>query len=519
MATDVEIAAARYFIGEFDRLRKRAGNPAYDALMKVSDAPRATLHTRITVSGLQKSLADWLFFRPLVRLCIGLAADHGFSDVGTEYEWKEFWKASADGRKNLSPLETTAAHEKARKTEERARVLASRGVTETLRAIYPAYPLVNLWEVPMPICEFPALPAEWDNTESAVGRLVNRYVPAYDEYSQEFDPAGGRKAFGAYVKRYQGASEDDRRHFFPGATYSLRMLTFGRERTVLIDCTMGRYFTSLATSEDLDPEMMEALSTAPDKPVPLSALPRRSWLHGKVEDPVVDGRHRAAAVSHAAVVMAANTDGGYDIMLPVRAHNVATHAEFNHVAPSGIFAPYDESSPSPMMEFSVRRNFYREWVEELYAAEEHERPSYSVVIPDPEDEPEITRLNELLNPGTGKGHLYYTGVSVNLLTMRPEICMLLLIEDTGWFREENRIARETGRPFAWGWEYEESPWAGVKMHNKPEQLQLRLDANLQPADGVRLEPSFLIPNAGAAISLAIRMIKSKRNEVSGGANG
>jgi hypothetical protein len=262
------------------------------------------------------------------------------------------------------------------------------------------------------------------------------------------------------------------------------------------------------TSEDLDTEMMEALTRAPDNPVPLSVLPRRSRLHGKVEDPVVDGGYHAAAVSHATVVMAANIDGGYDIMLPVRASNVATHAGFNHVAPSGIFAPYDESSPSPSIEFSVRRNFYREWLEELYAAEGHERPSYSVVIPDPEDEPEVTRLNEMLT--SGQGHLYYTGVSVNLLTLRPEICMLLLIENPSWLREENRIARETGRPFTWGWEYEDNPWAGVKMHNRPEQLQLRLGADLRPVDGARLEPTFLIPNAAAAISLAIKMAIAKR---------
>lgn len=63
-----------------------------------------------------------------------------------------------------------------------------------------------------------------------------------------------------------------------------------------------------------------------------------------------------------------------------------------------------------------------------------------------EGEPEITRLDELLaDPGRAR-HLY-TGVSVNLLTMRPEICVLLLVRDPGWLREESHIARKTGRPF------------------------------------------------------------------------
>jgi hypothetical protein len=50
------------------------------------------------------------------------------------------------------------------------------------------------------------------------------------------------------------------------------------------------------------------------------------------------------------------------------------------------------------------------------------------------------------------------------------------------------------------------------MHNKPDQLQLRQGADLQPVNGARLEPTFLIPNAAAAISLAIKMVMAKRGE-------
>ncbi|MGW3353300.1 hypothetical protein ACWDA3_59290 [Nonomuraea rubra] len=515
MASDEEAVAARFFVGEFQRLRELAGSPSYDTLHKAANAsqafqkiPRSTLADRL--SGKRENLADWPFFQPLIQLCVSTAVEHGHANVGSELEWRDFWRAAADGRLVLSPLESAAKREKARKAEERARVLGDVGVMETLRTIYPAYPLVELWDVPMPICQFPALPSEWDNTESAVGQLLDRRVPAYNEYSDEFDPFDGKEAFARYVQRYENFDNaDDRRRFFPGAAYALRQMKLYSQGGVKIDCVMGRYFTSLATSEDLDEEMMEALKPSPGSAVPLSSLPRRSWLHGQVDDPVIDGRHRAAAVSHATVVMSITNDGGYDIMLPVRSYDVATHANFNHVAPSGIFAPYDESSPSPIEEFCVRRNFYREWVEELYAIEEHEHPAYSVVIPDPEDEPEITRIKSLLHPTAGRGRLYYTGVSYNLLTMRPEICMLLLIDDSKWFKEEGRIARETGRPFAWGWEYERSAWEGWKVPGKPEQLRLRLTPDLRPADGSVLMPTFLIPNAAAAISLAIRLVETK----------
>jgi hypothetical protein len=224
----------------------------------------------------------------------------------------------------------------------------------------------------------------------------------------------------------------------------------------------------------------------------------------------MNGRHRAAAVSHATVIAAAagNGDGGYDILLPPRSGAVATHAHFNHVAPSGIFAPFDERSPSPAPEFSIRRNFYREWVEELYAIEQHQRPGYSFDLPDPEDEPEITRLKDMLDDPR-KGGLYYTGVSVNLLTMRPEICLLLLIRDPGWLKEEANIARATGRPSKLSWEYAQGPWDGERAPGQSDRGLFQLNAELQPRGRDPLKPTFLIPNAAAAISLAVKTIKSR----------
>ncbi|MEU2900382.1 hypothetical protein ACWC4E_29270, partial [Streptomyces sp. NPDC001273] len=442
-----------------------------------------------------------------------MARKHGHTDIGTESDWLEFWGAATDGQKTPSPLESAAAREKFRKAEWRAEVLGDSGVIKTLTSIYPNYPPVDLWGIKHPICEFPALPGEWGETESAVGELLDRRVPLEDEYSADFDPEGGRDSFAAYVDRYQKASADDRRRFFPGATYALRQMKIDRQGSVAIDCVMGRYFTSLATSEDLDTEMMEALASDPGRAVPLSELPRRSWLHSRVEDPVVDGRHRAAAVSHATVVITAASDGGYDILLPERSRDVATHANFNHVAPSGIFAPYDETSPSPIEEFSVRRNFYREWVEELYAVEEHEHPQYAVVIPDPEDEPEITRLKELLH--RGKGRLRYTGVSFNLLTMRPEICMALIIDDREWFKEEDKIARGMGRKFEWGWEYEKKVWEGLKSPGKPGQLRLRLNSDLLPADGYMLRARLTWRVGSASCSRSVRLrVRGSRGSAS-----
>jgi hypothetical protein len=143
-----------------------------------------------------------------------------------------------------------------------------------------------------------------------------------------------REAFDRSNRQYEHADAAGRRFFFSGSTFAFRALRRD-ERGARLDADLGRYFASKATSEDLDSEMMAALAEDPTQPVALSALPRRRWLHERVADPVVDGRHRAGALSHATVVLMRNERGGYDMLLPFRSEYVAAHAHFNHVAPSG----------------------------------------------------------------------------------------------------------------------------------------------------------------------------------------
>ena len=104
----------------------------------------------------------------------------------------------------------------------------------------------------------------------------------------------------------------------------------GRPR---IDCGLGRYFQSLATSEVCDTELMKALIAHPDDAIGLGELPRRASIHGRTPDPITDGAGRAAAVSVAMVIMVAAPDGGHLVLMSPRSDEVATHRLFNHIAP------------------------------------------------------------------------------------------------------------------------------------------------------------------------------------------
>jgi hypothetical protein len=378
--------------------------------------------------------------------------------------------------------------------QDRIRVLGAEGWAKTLQELYPDYPLLVFAGNTNPVCVFPAKKEERSNLESALGALDGETLPAHDAYSDDFD-AAARAEFEYHLKTAKA------RRKWNGPTYALKCMSFPDGKT-RIDSKPGRYFQSLATSEACDMELMVALSSQPDESIPLSSLPRRSWVHQKAANPVLDGSGRSAALSVATVILTATRKGGYAALLTPRSGEVATHKFFNHVAPSGILSPLDVDLVSLHEEFSVRRNILREYLEELYSVEEYEvgtKPSHEI-----ESEPEILRLQGLIE--SGQANLYYTGVSVNLLTLRPEICTLLLVRDPAWITREPVEAEKSGRPWRLAWEWlpreEEHQLPSGRRHHQ----FLMLDKSLEPlrSDDPTLLPTALLPNAAAAIDLALR---------------
>jgi hypothetical protein len=224
-------------------------------------------------------------------------------------------------------------------------------------------------------------------------------------------------------------------------TYDLKAMTLDDHGRVRLDCKLGTYYHSLSTSECLDPELLEVLAawpdTAPD--VAWARLPRRIWLHEHVRDPVVDCRCRSAAlgVSTLTIVRVRTRDfDGYKLFLSPRSITVATQRRRYHVVPSGMFQPFvpAEAEDSLRGQFSVYASVMREFVEELYGVEELETGDGRV---DPDaiyHRREARLLGRMLDAGDAA--LLYTGVAVNLLALRPEICTVLIVHDPAWWEQE-----------------------------------------------------------------------------------
>jgi len=105
-----------------------------------------------------------------------------------------------------------------------------------------------------------------------------------------------------------------------------------------------------------------------------------------------------------------------------------------------------------------------------------------------------------------KADLLYTGLIVNLLNLRPEICTLLIIRNEEWFEEESEFLE-------YNYEFldakEEPQIPRDVRHGRQLVPSIKLDGNLDivPEDKGLLCPENMVPPATGAIDLGLRVAK------------
>jgi len=336
--------------------------------------------------------------------------------------------------------------------EWHGRALDGPGLYQFFEAAYPDYPVLQLFgdqAKPLPVWAEPAPPEQWADVEAPLGTL-DLSQPSPDvrrwRYWERCDPRGERdfeRRLEDWDRQLREIHAGKRAHLdaWNQVTYDLAAMTRDDHGRLRLDCKLGTYFHSLSTSEALDPELLEAYAAWPDShPERVwPRLERRAWLHERVRDPVADGRRRSAAlgVSTLTIVRVRNRSfDGYKMFLSPRSCTVATQRRRYHVVPSGMFQPFipGESADLLQGQFSVYAAVSHELVEELYGVQELETGDGRV---DPQAiyrRREARLLSDMLEHGSAA--LLYTGVGVNLLALRHEICTVLVIDDPGWYERE-----------------------------------------------------------------------------------
>lgn len=198
---------------------------------------------------------------------------------------------------------------------------------------------------------------------------------------------------------------------------------------------VGRYFDMLATCAALERELKHALAEG------WMRGPSRATYHRQLPaaEALTRGAGRSATIGIGTLTVY-NDGESYKAILARRSAYTAIDSGMYHVLPAMIFAPTTANHEDPR-EWSLRHQIYREFLEELFNFPEQWQPARWDYF---YEHPALRYLLELL--ASGGAQLCATGIAFNLLTLRPEVCTLLLIHDPQWHRRVS--APDSDMPFA-----------------------------------------------------------------------
>lgn len=277
--------------------------------------------------------------------------------------------------------------------------------------------LANLYTMPLyhthddlahPVVFFPASASQINDVESILGRFPQTQISTDDVSIYDY----------GFLHSIQNAKSS----LYNGTTFTLHHL---RTAPLKIEAHYGTYYDMLATCAAMEKELFDAASSR------LMRLPLRSQYHREISPSraITHGRDRSAAIG-VAVLLVFQHEGTYRAVYSRRTAAHATRANAYHLLPAFIFQP--QGHPAKKEEWSIRHHVYREFLEELFGVEEYSRENMF-------DHPALLDLIRM--EGEKQAGLYLVGVALNLLTLRPDICLTLLIHDPDWWE---RIHHDDG---------------------------------------------------------------------------
>lgn len=282
------------------------------------------------------------------------------------------------------------------------------------------------------------------------------------------------------------------REGYDNKLYAMRSI-ITHNQNPCIECETGFWNDNWDTSESLEWEIRRAMRKVKDSSnitttELLQLLPLRKHLHNKVGNPVKDGTHRCAAVGVSTLIAYKKKSENMLILGTRGRQGQPLRYGCRHVIPSFYFRPagswIDEC-------FSVENNIYREYLGELYSYED------SKLCIHPEKIMEDSRICYLRHMIENQdAELRFTGIAINLLNLRPEICMLLLIRSEKWWKEQG-IDIKLNPEYISGDEHD------IPDEDMRYNIQFEDDSKLMDI----VHPSKTSPPGAAAFWLGVDMLK------------
>jgi hypothetical protein len=321
------------------------------------------------------------------------------------------------------------------------------------------------------------------------------------------------------------------RSLYDHSNYSMSRIISTKSK-LTVDCCRGSYFGLIDTCYSLEWELLKKWRPMPSEEEANlenrykafdKNLKLRNRLNGRVIDPVRYGTHRVAGLAVSGLIAYRGVDGKVRLLVKTRStRGVAIYSGWHHVVPAGQMEPVSD----PVAEIQnedrggVKFNFFREYLEELFSKEDPTGPKGPGRSSGSEMSPldstyldsRLRLLQDLLKSGRAK--LLLTGVTMNLLCLQPEICMLLYIDSTDWIAAHMsddataphmkiRLNHEYAPP--------QDPGAEVTEQQIGEIQYSESDEIMMNSFGT-LASSRFVPNGAAAFWLGIDALREVLNQ-------
>lgn len=279
----------------------------------------------------------------------------------------------------------------------------------------------------------------WSNTKrtvspEAVLGALDTTQPKPLEESLLLDPTSYRKAR-AFVKRQLEVGPIK----YEGVDYC--MTTFEPPGSIApprVNGRLGLYYDCILTQYALEWELRSALTKHSVAFLSTKgSLPLRERTEATVDDPVCNATNRCAALAISTLVVFKRRNEGYYCLVHRRSQGVAVSPNTLHVVPAGMFERVYSND-----NWSVELNIWRELLEELYGQKELEGTGEGRLQDYVRTVAPVALVRDLILQGAAS--LSVTGVCCDLLTLRPEVCTILVIHDPAFVEAE---------PMKLNWEY------------------------------------------------------------------
>jgi hypothetical protein len=368
---------------------------------------------------------------------------------------------------------------------------------------------------PYPALVFPAPITSVTNIEYPLGELD---VSFYAEFSKPLSDAGL-----TYLDKLENKLKKSDREIQDLVTYVMMNLD---ENTMKVNCRLGKYKEMLKTCDVLEEELLVEWGEKLPKEDQFEEfwnrhLKLRKDLHHRNPKAFTDGSLRSNALAISTPIIF-NDGKTYKMLISERSGRVAVHGDLLHVLPSFMFQPIIGTySGDRKTEFQIRRHqIEREYLEEVFHYEEAKG-----ITTTPEkfewyaDKPELKYIRFLIDQNDAE--LLFTGITINLFNLRPEICTLLLIKTRDWYNnhmDEKTITTYDGETLQLKkLEIDTEEFKGPKellsskIREKDNELALFVDLGdrLQNSFLERLTPWFTVPPGAGAAKLAVDVARKR----------